>query len=223
MKRIISLTLLIVMLLSASAIAEDFTLHSGVRFGMSTTEVESAEKSNGFLPKSSDGETSVTGSIAGIKEAAIEYYYFENKLFLANYDLGYTYKKETDEINQLQSDYEMISDSLQMKYGSTEYNWLSNKKYNLPDRYHDKCTSAFGKQEWYIEWYKKIGSDDPGVLIDKYEQWLVMFDDGSGVLIDHCLWWLNNSQYNHDIFYTHFDKDIIQIDNDQQQQRMDDL
>lgn len=68
MKKILCLVIsLIVLLSSISALAEEFTIHSGVMFGMSIDEVISAETASGFPAELNDegNQVSFEGTVAG--------------------------------------------------------------------------------------------------------------------------------------------------------------
>lgn len=76
MKKMFCLVIaLIVMLGSVAALAEEFSLHSGVKFGMTREEVAAAEKANGFKPQdNSEYDTlDVNGFIAGYNNSDIKY------------------------------------------------------------------------------------------------------------------------------------------------------
>lgn len=234
MKKVTVLLLLLAMLMNVSALADELTIHSGVTFGMSVSEVEAVEKANGFTPESFNidalfgrnpnaipNETTVTGTIAGIADSKINYYFHNNKLFCAQYHLGKTHKAwDTAEmdIERMKMDYESISDSLSAKYGNTDYTWLTSKKYDLPGEYHDQTVSCFGAQEWVIA----NPIMESTVSIERYEQWLIPQSDGSAIQIDHSLYFYNNEFY-HRIYYTHFSSDIIQASSTKEQQRNSDL
>lgn len=234
MKKSFCLIMLIICMIASVAIADEFTIHSGVTFGMSVSQVEEAERTNGFAPDSFSfdalfggnsnaipNETTVEGTIAGIADSKINYYFHNNKLFCAQYHLGKTHKAwDTAEMDmeRMKMDYESISDSLTAKYGNTDYTWLTSKKYDLPGEYHDQTVSCFGAQEWVIA----NPIMESTVSIERYEQWLIPQNDGSAIQIDHSLYFYNNEFY-HRIYYTHFSSDIIQASSTKEQQRNSDL
>ena len=108
MKKLIALLVTLVLFLSifCSSIAEEFTLHSGVRFGMTQEEVIAKETEKGFSPyattmkytyydenggyyKGDTNALSIAGSMAGIANSHLYYYFDENnKLFAAVYEFG---------------------------------------------------------------------------------------------------------------------------------------
>ncbi len=108
-KTIIVLLVLSVFLLCCNytiAMAEEFTLHSGVHFGMTIEEVKKAELNKGysateqkmpytFFDQNGDYDYSytdsltVSGSMAGISDSKLYYYFNEkNQLFAVLYEFG---------------------------------------------------------------------------------------------------------------------------------------
>ena len=98
---------------------DDFTLHSGVTFGMSREEVKKVEEENGFtvdeeslactyygsngsyLTKETKG-FKIEGSMAGISSSILYYYFDENgKLFGMLYYLGDKDEESYKDINEL--------------------------------------------------------------------------------------------------------------------------
>lgn len=121
----------IVFCLIASACAEPFTLHSGVSFGMSHTEVADKEKNANFEVgpyenNSWAGEMCIriNGTIAGASGAHIDYL-FNNNDFL--HEAIYTLSKNVN--------YNQIFSTLQSKYGQNNLNqdwqdtWTAHSKY----------------------------------------------------------------------------------------------
>ena len=121
MKRMVcTLALLLVLVLSVSALAEEFTLHSGVKFGMTIEEVMQAEKDAGFEPTEGTIDTQNCSEIhqkngvhieeqqvAGVDDAYIQYHFDnEGKLDSAIYNLRRGYFESSD-----------IKDSMIEKYG----------------------------------------------------------------------------------------------------------
>lgn len=191
---------------------------------MTSKETPTFEELMGFnpYPNCDPISTSVNGTIAGIADSRISYSYYDNKLFSARYLLGKMTHKAWDsfqmDMEKMKMDYEAISNSLTDKYGNTNYNWLTSKKYDLPGEYHDQTVSCFGQQEWVIA-HPIMEST---VTIERYEQWLIPQNDGSAIQIDHSLIFYND-EFNHYIYYTHFSSDIIQDSSTKEQQRNSDL
>lgn len=118
MKKIVSLMLMIAMLLSVSAFAdEEFTLHSGTKFGMSVDEVVKLEQEAGFDVRKStletDGFLQVKGKIAGHDDASANYYFTDSG---ALYRMYYRFSGD---------DYQAMENTLEKKYGATEYSSLT--------------------------------------------------------------------------------------------------
>lgn len=119
MKRIISLVLMIAMLLSVSAFAEEeFTLHSGTKFGMSVDEVVKLEQEAGFdvieSTLGTSGYLQVKGEIAGHEDAYALYYFDDNDGPMHRM----TYRFDDN-------DYQAMENTLEKKYGATEYSSLT--------------------------------------------------------------------------------------------------
>lgn len=91
MKKMLCLVIsLVVILSSVSALAEEFTLHSGVKFGMTREEVTAAEKANGFRTQenSSYDTLDVEGFIAGYDNSEIMYSFKDNSMTSVHYHFG---------------------------------------------------------------------------------------------------------------------------------------
>ena len=218
MKKIISMILMIAMLISVSAFAEEeFTLHSNVKFGMSLSEVKTCESENGFtLEKYLSGSTyDIHGKIAGLDSSWIYYSFDGNKLIQAKYEFpagsDYAYNQSVEESR---SDYAKISDLLNEKYGLSEYNTLTGKIYTVPKMINTKddalTCSSFGEHDYWKQPDRAWADTDYTTL--SYEEWLIDQPDGSGVYIHHCLYKNANSDSNetyHKIYYTIFDAEII--------------
>lgn len=219
MKKIISLILMIAILISVSAFAEgDFTLHSGVKFGMSLNEVRTCESENGFtLEKYLSGNTYNTnsGKIAGLDSSRIYYSFDGDKLVQAKYEFptgsDYAYNQSVEESK---SDYAKISDLLNEKYGISEYNTLTGKIYavsKMIDTGDAVLTcSSFGEHDLWKQSDRAWANTDYTTI--SYEEWLIEQPDGSGIYIHHCLYKNANNDANetlHKIYYTIFDAEII--------------
>lgn len=129
MKKVLSMFLVVLFICIAGiSSAEDFTLHSGVVFGMTREEVKAKEKEKGFSPSETQLEytfyeedggyyqmktnaLSIDGSMVGIANSHLYYYFDEdNKLFAAVYSFG------TDEEYPVTT-YNDIQALLENKYG----------------------------------------------------------------------------------------------------------
>lgn len=114
MKKMLCLVIsLIVLLGSVAALAEEFTLHSGVKFGMTREEVAAAEKANGFKTKdnSSYDTLDVEGFIAGYDNSDIMYSFKNNSMTSAHYHFG----RNDDKV------FPAVKETLISKYGEPIY------------------------------------------------------------------------------------------------------
>lgn len=117
MKKIISLMLMVAMLFSVVAFAEDeeFTLHNGTKFGMGLSEVYKMEKEHGIiLTKQEDGRCLYTDTKIANQDDTHMTYYFRNGSL---YQLRYVF---TDA-----DSYVGIENGLLNKYGETSYSSLT--------------------------------------------------------------------------------------------------
>ena len=111
--------LMIAMLFSISAFAEEeeFTLHSGTKFGMTIDEVVKLEQEAGFDVRKStletDGFLQVKGKIAGHEDARANYYFTDSG---ALYRMVYGFSGDV---------YQAMENALEKKYGATEYSSLT--------------------------------------------------------------------------------------------------
>lgn len=127
MKKAISILLVLLVIVCGigSTLAEDFTLHSGVSFGMTLEEIKKIEEDAGFSTDIPDNNAylQVYGKIASIENSAINYYFDNNKMNIAKYRFG---KDSTDRGS---NEYSLIQESLNNRYGSAS---------GLPDGFHTK-------------------------------------------------------------------------------------
>ena len=172
--------LFLVMILAAttaSALAEQFTLHSGVMFGMTKDEVQQIEKDAGFdveeiEMKEEDRRNcakihlaeaiSVNGQIAGVHGANIKYHFDkEGALDSAVYLLG---------IEESSGAYTPIRKSLIQKYGE-------------PDSDMAEVWHAYLNMDAYSN-YDNYGDEDV-CDVDFYnnDSWLIPQEDGTYVII----------------------------------------
>lgn len=184
-KIVLPILMIMVLTLTSFAFADDFSIHSGVKFGMTIDEVTSAESAAGFTPESSEipeffsyhcnkshdaSGIVVSGQIAGVRGAAI-YYHFtkeEKTLDAAVYLLAFS--------DSPSDTYSTIRSSLITKYGEPENSmseiWHSALKpdvYSYPDNAYEQFNA------------KVSGACE---INYKYnDSWLIPQDDGSYVLI----------------------------------------
>lgn len=226
MKKIISLVLMITMLFTVSAFAEeDFTLHSGVKFGMTLDEVKTCEENAGFtFSEYFDGSYYIEGKIAGIDEARINYYFVDGKLIQGIYEFPVASPLARHQsIDESRADYTTISDLLNEKYGITEYCSITNRIYPVPSIINDEMRcSSFGEYDYWKQ--PEQAWADSNYATEIYEEWLICLPDGSGIYIHHCLYGdTNGSETLHKIYYTIYDAETISEINDASEEASSDL
>ena len=164
--------MLLVICLTSTAFADAFTLHSGVMFGMTIEEVEKLEKEAGFSTEVSSyvilrdegaTELEVSGTIAGVSDATIEYIFYDNKLVEADYRLYSAYT--TGEYNTFLS-------TMKNKYGEP----------NAPEAW----ITALDKTLVTGRTVKVTANQMFGDTINKIDSavWLIEQSDGSFISID---------------------------------------
>lgn len=122
MKRIVSLMLLFVMLLSSvSAVAEDgFTLHSGVKFGLSAEEaIEAASKAGDTFTLNKDGRLTNTNEIL-LADYPVEIFFDldeDGRIVRQQYVLTWSMNDMPVMGKKWQVDAEELSDALVRTYG----------------------------------------------------------------------------------------------------------
>jgi len=160
--------LIILVLLSCSlgsALADEFILHSGVKFGMTIEDIRQIETNSGFDVENNEDNTELTisGKIASVEDSTITYTFHDNKMFQTKYSLG------KDRIDRGIEGYRIIQQSLESKYGNPT---------GLPDGFH---SSEFNNI------ISRIAPD--GFLqeqgdIELSNEWLITTDTGY-VIIEH--------------------------------------
>lgn len=109
MKRLVSLLMVFALMMISVAWAEEFTIHSGVKFGMSVDEVIAAEKANGFHAElNNSGDVSFEGQVAGYKETNVYYQFANQSLVSARYQFN---ANKADDI------FDVVQRTLTEKYG----------------------------------------------------------------------------------------------------------
>ena len=156
-----------------SASANEFTLHSGVAFGMTEDEVRTLEKKAGFDLVDYSGvndygsnkiskKKEVKGQIAGISDSTIHYMFDKGgKLTACTYILG-------DMFTDLEPNYSTIENALIKKYGEPSELWLP-----IAERI------GFEPLLYINSWGMGFKS------LPENSSWLIEQDDGSYVLISH--------------------------------------
>lgn len=203
MKRICSIVLIMMLIFTSSAFAEEFTLHSGVIFGMSKEDVASLEQGAGFECEKIEAEETtanpsaviqVKGKIASIENSSI-YYAFDadNKLFSASYVLGSTVNNDDSD-----KEYEIIEKALCEKYGEPENIWL-------PVAYE----AGFEPLDYIVaKWGLILNNKLP-----PNSSWAIKQDNGKYVVIVHYVLTFNLSGYTikeHTVGYQLYDAEVIE-------------
>ena len=167
MKKIISLILMIAMLISVSAFAEEeFSLHNGVKFGMTSEEVAAIEEASGFKYHQYDTHGTIDGKIAGQEDASIFFYYNNSP---DAYDIPYCednglYKCTYGFSN---GSYDTLYDALVSKYGQATYD-LNDQHISVSQSFYNTSNCS-----WNTD----------GDKISLIRQWLVPYND-TYILID---------------------------------------
>ena len=178
MKRIIISILTIILLMSSTfALADDFTIHNGVVFGMTKNDVKETEISAGFTYNSDSDDLfgkckkhnsflSFSGTVAGIDGANITYHFnSQDALESAIYTLGFsTAKYGTSEL------FSSLSNSLESKYGSED----TVAKLMIEDNYLDCCVNAY-----YDRWETSVSK----VQVTDSKAFTYKNDNGDTVVI----------------------------------------
>ena len=227
LKRFVMVAVAIVLLASFTIVLgeEKFVLRNGIVFGMSKQEVIAAEAASGIAMEKTgvstgdavsdevDGLESLWNgerrTFAGIDNTLLEYFFMNDKLFQMHYRFPSAYKSTNDKV---EADYTSVSAALNQKYGTSEYSTLTGKRITLPTLYNQLITSGYGQHDlWKLEERLWANRD---YQIDRYEEWLITQEDGTGVFIHHCLTYdLSdgvNADREHYVFYTLYDKETVE-------------
>lgn len=157
MKKVIALLLVCVFLLSGTAMADDYIIHNGVKFGMTEDEVSQMESDGGFYFQ--DGKWH--GTVAGQSNSTIQYYYNLNTHLL--YMTWYRFPD--------MNSYRQINDALIAKYGNTEFSSVTGK-------YLEKPTMNRIDED-FMPIYRDVISDAA------FSQWLVPIENNQTILVYH--------------------------------------
>ncbi len=151
------------------SLADDFTTHNGVMFGMSKDEVKQKESAGGFSLDITDADFTKTsgasvltgkGKIAGISPSSVFHVFDKNSSLISTfYMLGMN-----DSFSQ--SDYDSVENTLIKKYGNPDIAWLPIA-YNV----------GFEPLNFALKYFT-----NPSVPAD-YSSWLIPLDDGNYVVI----------------------------------------
>lgn len=169
MKKIISLVLMVVMLFSVSAFAEEevFTLHNGTTFGMTMEEVIELEANGGFALekekeplKAGNDILRGIGTIANQKDSKIGYCFLDNQLYEMYYEFVTT-----------ETSYNAIENSLVEKYGDTEFS--SKTGFTFPPTKRDTMVGHPNLPTSNVEY------------MPLFSQRIITIENGNEMLIDH--------------------------------------
>lgn len=191
MKKIVCLILLMALLMNVSALAEEFTLHSGVTFGMKESEVIACEEKAGFKvakyttkygesyydelhKKFYDKCISAKGTFVN-KEGEILYFFDENGCL---YQCMYWWKADSLD----DSHYVAVEEGLTTKYGITKYMSALNRPLNIPV---DSLTAITEKSAENVRPSSKTMTINYQVPI--YSHRIIDNGENNLIVIDHSL------------------------------------
>lgn len=231
MKRMLVLVLMVAMLFSVSAFAEEtFTLHSGTKFGMTSQEVAQIELEKGFEMTVShyedSGEYSAygRGRIANMDNTSMWYSFSSDDSL---YDLLYEFDEGDDDLAKTLIKFETIEEGLVAKYGATEY--CSETGFSFPvlgfkgrsERFKNKYPYDGGVE------YKGKQAECSHTRV-AYSHRLIELDDGSCVLIDHVVYkermkLIGSDDYQHQLRYILLTEEEAQLIRQSMNQFINDL
>ena len=195
MKKIIGIILIITILFSTLAFAEEeFTLHNGTKFGMEPSEVEKIEAENGLTleKKVVDRCSYLYGEtkIANCDSTAIQYMFKDNAL----YQLSYLFDGDDSYIG--------IENSLIIKYGETAYSSITG--------------IAFPTVGDVFTPFESYSTEDAAFDRRDYSHRLIQISDSEYVFIEHYtfayLFKPTNFTHNfHHLEYTAVDAETAQL------------
>lgn len=166
MKKIISLVLMVAMLFSVSAFAEEeFMLHNGTKFGMSRDEVINQEAQNDFNLLSRSNILEGHGIVANQSNTGITYYFSSNDNLL--YCMSYAFA-DTDS-------YVAIENSLLNKYGETSYSSITGFAFPKVEGFSPSVGFVTSEGTTREKQFKR----------DRYSHRLVQISDTDYVIIEH--------------------------------------
>lgn len=144
-------------------------------------------------------------TITELNQAAVTYSFRSGKIIKATYFLG----QNTDHHQALLQDYHVVSHALQSGYGKAAFHSENLRACPVP------LSWAFASSLCAVEQYNQM---NPGsisrALCERYEQWLIVQKDGSGLLIDHALrkyTGKDQAEWQHTMMFTHFDSETVAL------------
>ena len=191
MRKVVGIILLFAVMLSSSALAEEFSLHNNTRFGMTMEEVINKERANGYglvQPEDFDGLYG-EGVIAGRSPSALRFF-FNNEAEREMVQCNYVFLKTSE------SNFNNMNNQLVEKYGDPTYTYENDTFCPVPTKYqpHKKLGLLYGSCPYtyrsITENTFSIPSDDDfqyyfNYACPLYSQWLLLQPDGRAILIDH--------------------------------------
>lgn len=167
MKKILSVLIFLVMLMSVSAVAEEFTLHSGTKFGMSANEVKRLEAQNGFKFSTtpySDTDLQGTGIVANQSNTTI---YYSISATQGVTQMQYVFENHKS--------FDAIEEGLIAKYGETDYSSETWKEFPQLVKMGSGCTIPFTSYDYNTLSFAR----------KDYSHRILKTEDGLYVFIEH--------------------------------------
>lgn len=182
-KRIMALVLVSVMLMVAqTALAEEFTVHAGVKFGETKEEVKNKETLE--LDEEADTKLTYKGTVANINNSSIEYY-FNDEGYLN--DVLYSFPTSTTR-DTISTRFDTIESGLVRKYGKSLGN-SGGDFYIITGPAFDNAVAFIALMMWL---------DGTGDVVD-YGEWIVPNEEDN-VKIDLIAYYTRDSKYNYNYF-----------------------
>ena len=230
MKKIISLVLMVAMLLSGIAFAEELTLFGlfgNVHMGCPYDEVETLLGEYGSISTSSpltrigtaydDNDINILRmrniTIAGIEESEVVFAFDENeKVYQCLYTFG-TASVDTDSsLTEAEADsmYLATQTMLTNKYGIPEYEYFDEQSTYVLYSFADKLGVPFSN---CVEMANSIEKSiiPNQTYCDKVSEWLVLQSNGDAILIDNFIGYtsMNGRSYQTYILYTYIPAEVL--------------
>ncbi len=182
MKKLLCVIMAALMLMGTAFAEEEFTLHNGTKFGMTTEEVSEMESSNGnyFNDNGYGSLVSTHNTVAGQPNTTISYVFRDGKLFSMQYEFEF----DNDDYT---SQYNTIEEGLIKKYGETTYNSISSIVLPI-DNGHDP--TMMPHMDKIINRYSPLYGDvkDYETSNGMWSQRIVFLETGEAAYIIHTAW-----------------------------------
>lgn len=190
MKKVVGIILLFAVMISSSALAEEFSLHNDTRFGMTIEEVINQEKAKGFGLKQSTKFDGLYGEgiIAGRSPSALRFF-FDNEGDRGMVQCNYVF------LTTSESNFNNMNNQLVEKYGDPTYTYENNTFYPVPIKYQAHKLGLLDASCPYT--YRSLTENTFSTATNGgfqyffvyacplYSQWVIPQTDGSAILIDH--------------------------------------